>query len=193
MHSLPYNLELAQAIINQLEPYLLSNEVFWPLGGKSSDGDVFPRGSLGQLLLTLDELSVLAEEMDPAQITTYHGQQTAFKNYRQEHPAILEAKAWAEVDQRLNLWRSLLRDIREGERGTGSYRTDVRQRFLLTRLQTFLTNEQKLRKLHSELSQLDGVLRARFESGEFQWHPRLRYLYNHDDYWFLYGHPAAAS
>lgn len=193
MHSIPFNLDLAHSIVNQLNSYVLSDEVFWPLGGKSSDGKVFPRASLGQLLLTLDELSVLAEEMDPHQITTHHNIQQAYENYRQEHPANLEAKAWAEVDQRLTLWRSLLRDMRDDPPSTNRYETDVRQRFFLTRLQTFLSNDQKLRELHAELSQLDGILRGRFQAGGFIWHPRLRHLYAHDEYWFLYGHPVAGG
>jgi hypothetical protein len=193
MPTITFNLELAHAIINQLDPYILSNEVFWPLGGKSSDGDAFPRASLGQLLLTLDELSVLAEGMDPEQAARFQRERSAFEGFRQKRPANLEAKAWAEVAQRLNLWRSLLRDLREGDRGAGSYRTDVRQRFFLTRLQTFLTDGEKLSKLRIELSQLDGALRGRFRSGGFLWQPRLRHVYDRDEYWFLYGHPAAGA
>jgi hypothetical protein len=189
VHSIAYNLEFSQAFIAELERYLLSDQVFWPLGGRASDGEGFPRGTLGQLLLSMDELSTLAEEMDPEQIAAYHKVEQSFEAVQEARPANLESKAWAEVGRRLTLWQATLRDMQEADLSTQSYRNDVRNRFFLTRLQSLLSAGGRLRKLRAQLTRLDGVLRARFITNDFIWHARMRHLYDAETYWFLYGRP----
>jgi hypothetical protein len=57
MHPALYSLGLAEAMADELEDYLLSGELFWPLQRRASPGEPpYPQLSLGGLFLTLDEL-----------------------------------------------------------------------------------------------------------------------------------------
>lgn len=188
MHDIAYNLKLYRTMLEEFDDFLLSKESFWPLGA-SANGTSFPRLSLGQVLMTRDELRVQAEEMEPEQIELFSDLDSRWEELRSEHPANLEKKALAESSQRLNLWRSYVQDLRESGQAASSYPTDVRQRALLSRLQTFISDEDELSKLQSKLDGLDGRLRPLFRAGSFVWHPRLSPLYDQQEYWFLYGEP----
>lgn len=176
-------------MLEQFDPYLLSKEVFWPLGERADSGAPFPKLSLGQLQLTLDELSVQAEEMGPAQIQQFHELEGDFEQKRKEKPANIEKRASAEMRQRLNLWKAYVGELRTGSTAAESYPNDVRQRVLLDRLQEHLSEGDELEALRSELKALDQRLRRVFRGGSFVWHPRLRPLYDELDYWYLYGEP----
>ncbi|MFP3853583.1 MAG: hypothetical protein ACLFWD_04720 [Anaerolineales bacterium] len=190
MQSIEYNLEFAQLMMDELKSYLLSNETFWPLGEQpKSSGPPFPRMSLGQMLLALDELQVQAEAMSPRQISQYQELSEQFDEQRSERPANLEKKAWSEVQQRANLWSSYLDDLRASNRAVESYAQDVTNRVILERLQTFLSEGEELEELMERVHAVDRALRGIFQKGGFIWHPRLKPLYERENYWFLYGRP----
>ena len=188
MREIPFNLQLLTTMLEEVNQYLLSNETFWPLGS-SEEGESFPRLSLGQLLLTRDELRVQAEDMEPEQIDRYTDLDDRWQEIKRERPANLEKKALSEVSQRQNLWRAYLQDIHESSQAARSYPTDVRHRVLLTRLQTFVSDEDELDAVREVLRAMDNKLRSVFRSGSFVWHPRLIPLYSEQEYWFLYGEP----
>lgn len=189
MQPIDFNLELAASMLEQFDSYLLSKEAFWPLGGRAETGGIFPKLSLGQLALTLDELKVQAEEMSPREIQQYQSLVGTFEEKRRQRPANLEKKAVAEIRQRLNLWKAYVADLRASTTAAESYANDVRQRVLLQRLQRHLREGERLEGLHSELTALDGRLHALFRPGAFVWHPRLRPLYDQHDFWYLFGEP----
>lgn len=188
MNEVPHNLELLRAMLDEFDPYLLSKESFWPLGA-SEGGESLPRLSLGQLLLTRDELRVQAEDMEAGQIERYTELDGRWQEIRAQRPANLEKKAGREISQRLNLWKAYLQEIFESNQAVHSYPNDVRQRVLLNRLQSFVSDEDELQSLRRQLQSLDGKLRRVFRDGSFVWHPRLVPLYGEREYWFLYGEP----
>ena len=190
MQSVEYNLEFAQFMLGELKSYLLSKETFWPLGEQpSSGGPPFPRMSLGQLLLAFDELEVQAETMSPKQISQYQELSERFDEQQAERPANLEKKAWSEVQQRANLWNAYIDDLRDSNRAVESYAQDVFNRVILERLQTFLSEGEDLEELLKRVQAVDRALRGIFQKGGFIWHPRLKPLYEREEYWFLYGRP----
>lgn len=193
MQSIDYSLELATAMLEQFDSYLLSKEIFWPLGESPSSGPPFPKLSLGQLLLTLDDLRVQAEEMAPDQVQQFHDLQGTFEQKCSEKPANIERRTGAEIKQRLNLWKAYIGDLRASSTAAESYPNDVRQRVLLNRLQAYLRAGDELKSLRAELAALDQRLRGVFRRGDFVWHSRLRALYSEGDYWYLYGSPIPAS
>lgn len=188
MGEIPFNLQLMTIMLDEIDEYLLSSESFWPLGS-SKTGEPFPRLSLGQLLLTRDELRVQAEDMEPEQINRYMDLDERWHEIKDERPANLEKKALAEISQRKNLWRAYLQEIRQSGQAARSYPTDVRHRVLLARLQAFISDEDELDALREEVRAMDNKLRSMFRSGSFVWHPRLIPLYGGQEYWFLYGEP----
>lgn len=188
MNEVLYNLELLQVMLDEFDSYLLSKESFWPLGASES-GRSYPRLSLGQLLLTRDELRVQAENMEADQIERYTELDGRWQEIRAQRSANLEQKALREISQRLNLWKAYLQELFESSQAAHSYPNDVRQRALLKRLQSFVSDEDELQSLRRQLQSLDGKLRRVFRSGSFVWHPRLVPLYSEREYWFLYGEP----
>lgn len=190
MHPIEYTLEFAEIMLDELRPYLHSKEVFWNLGeSPSSGGAPFPKMSIGALALTMDELGVQGEEMGPKQIQRLEALNQSLDDAKAERPVNLEAKALSEVQQRFNLWKAYVQDLRESATAAESYSTDVRQRVLLTRLRAFIADEEAVDDLEAELEPVDDGLRAIFRSGPFAWHPRLRLIYHAREYWFLYGEP----
>ncbi len=189
MHEIAYSLELLGTMLEEFNDFLLSKETFWPLGSASRTGRPFPRLSLGQLLLTRDELRVQAEEMEPKQIEAYSQLEEKWQQIREERAANLEKKALAEISQRLNLWRAYVQELRETSQRGESYPTDVRHRVLLTKLRSFVGKEE-LEPIEESLRHFDSRFRPIFRGGSFVWHPRLKPLYEEQEYWFLYGVPA---
>ena len=48
MHQIEYNLSLTEAMLENMEPYLLSEEVYWPVASQPDAGSPpFPRLTLG--------------------------------------------------------------------------------------------------------------------------------------------------
>jgi hypothetical protein len=192
MDSIEYNLEFLEAMLSQLDQYLLSKETFWPLGETPvSVGPPFPRMSLGQMMLSLDELRVQANLMSPKQIQSYQDLSRAFDEAREQRPANLEKKAAAELRQRANLWAAYVNDLRQAERAAESYSQDVKHRVLTSRLTSFIKEEPALQEALAKVEAADAGLRTIFQAGGFIWHPRLKPLYDRSDYWFLYGRPVA--
>lgn len=188
MREISYSLELLETMLEEFNDFLLSKETFWPLGSSSQLGGSFPRLSLGQFLLTRDELRVQAEEMEPEQVEVYSQLEERWQEIRSDRPANLEQKALAEMSQRLNLWKSYVQDLRETSQGRESYPTDVRHRVLLSRLRPFVDDEE-IKSVEETVRQIDSRLRPIFRGGSFVWHPRLMPLYDEQEYWFLYGRP----
>lgn len=190
MQSIDYNLELLTRMLAEFNDFLLSKETFWPLGeAADSGGPPFPRLSLGQLLLTLDELQVQAELMAPKQIQQFQKLRQRFDVIRSERPANLEKKALDEHRQRANLWKAYVTDLREAERAVDSYSQDVTHRVLLNRLMTFIDQGSLPEESNAKVETADAGLRAIFQQGGFIWHPRLKPIYDRTEFWYLYGRP----
>lgn len=190
MQDISYSLELLETMLEEFDDFLLSKETFWPLGSSSQGTGSFPRLSLGQFLLTRDELRVQAEELEPEQVETYGRLEERWQEIRSERPANLEKKALVEMSQRLNLWKAYVQELRESNQGAASYPTDVRHRALLTRLRPFVGDDEELQSMEDTLRQVDSRFRPIFRGGAFVWNPRLKPLYDEQEYWFLYGTPA---
>lgn len=190
MQSLEYNLELASLMLAELNSFLLTDEAFWPLGETAStSGPPFPRMSLGQLMLTFDELQVQAERMEPKQIQQFQDLSDQLEAIRAERPVNLEKKALAETKQRANLWSAYINDLRESERAVASYSQDVKHRVMVDRLQSFYAEDRLAQDVRAKVESADQGLRGIFQQGGFIWHPRLKPLYDREAHWFLFGRP----
>jgi hypothetical protein len=62
MSSFDYELRYLNAGISELQTYLLSKELYWPIGIRASRGEKgYPRLTLGNLLLSLVKATALAK------------------------------------------------------------------------------------------------------------------------------------
>jgi hypothetical protein len=188
VHPAEYNLALARAILDQLEPFLQAADAFWPLSARSpTPATPFPQLSLGALLVTLDELRASEAEGDAPIQSGFQAVERDFDRIAQKWRAAAERKASAESSQRLSIWRAYLHELDEGHADAADYAGEVRQRVILSRLLGIARADPHARDTASAVEASDQVLRRRFAPGEFIWDIRLRGVYPKEDFWFLYG------
>jgi hypothetical protein len=155
----------------QLRDYLLSNELYWPLGG------TLPRLTSGAVLLTLARLSAL----QPEKAAQFHPQ---VARLRAQWRTAWEQKIAREMANRLRLWSNFLSDYREApEQYADAYPHESRGRAILQILLDELPNAPE----KSALADLDVFLKIRLVPGDFLWEPGLRAAFQPEKFWFLYG------
>ncbi len=171
-----------ETAIAEMEAYLLSRELFWPLSAGTARYSL-PRLTIGGLLLALTRLR--ARAISPsAQADLQQLEQRVYVGRTRWHVA-WEEKARREFGARLNLWRGFLNDYRrEPEKNAGFYPHEVRWRVMLHLLRAELTDPLPEA---AAVDDLDGVLRAHFLPGEFVWEPELAAGFPKSEYWYLYG------
>ena len=190
MHSADYNLNLFETIIEELESFLLSNEVFWPLGGSPQKGQPpFPQLSMGQCQLTKKELEAVEDELDPNQTLRWAKIRELAWMLRSKWTTAMAQKAMAEASQRLNLWRAYIVDVKESSVASDNFPYEVRHRVILDLLSEFtqLLDDDQIR---DQLQSLDGILRGMLTgSSQFIWEEPLSRVYPEQEYWYLYRRP----
>lgn len=155
----------------QLQEYLLSNELYWPLSGS------LPRLTPGSLLLALARLRVNA----PGKAQRLEAQ---VETTRAKWRTTWEKKAAREVANRIRLWSQFLSDyINAPEQNLDSFPTEARGRAILQLLLDELPDAPE----KTILAELDGRLKSRLTPGEFLWEPDLQPVFPKSDFWFLYG------
>jgi hypothetical protein len=163
-----------EAGIPELESYLLSDELYWPISARGFD---LPRLTIGGLLLAAARLRAREERIDNlmAQLDAV----------RSKWRVAWETKAGREFQSRFNLWGNYLTDYRQNPEGfADSFPHEVRNRAMLELLQGDLPAELPEREA---LVSLDSALRSSFLPEAFIWETELQSGFPRDAYWFLYG------
>jgi hypothetical protein len=190
VHNPDYNLNLLGIMLEELEDYLLSDEIFWPLGGNPMrGGPPFPNLSVGQLQLTIKELEAVEDDLDAEHSMQWSKYRDRAWALRSKWTTAMAQKSLAEASQRANLWKAYLGDIKEAGGSSGNYPYEVRHRVILELLfeLTELLDDDELK---SRVSILDGMLRGILSGpSEFIWEEPLSRVYPRDQYWFLYQRP----
>ncbi|HEY43064.1 MAG TPA: hypothetical protein G4O11_03680 [Anaerolineae bacterium] len=184
-----YNLKMASFMLEEIEDYLLSSEVFWPLSKRMPVGPPLPRLTLGGLILTLDELNAQEKDLSPSQASELYKLRLQMEKVRTKWTVGLERKATQEVRSRLNLWRAYLVDIEERVETPENYIYEVRYRVMFERLASLAIQQPEIKPQVEEMRSLDLRLRKIFVPGAFVWDPRLEDIYPRDTFWYLYGLP----
>jgi hypothetical protein len=157
--------------LEQLKPYLLSDEIFWNLGKD-------PQLTLGNLLLAAASLRAVG--------SLQAADQGAIAGFKKEWGSAWEKKAEKEFAARLRLWSAYLAELGESpSRHAGSYATEVRHRVLLQ----LLAGEAS--GLGRQLAGVDGSLKSLTAPAAFVWDTALEPAFPKSDYWFLRVKPKA--
>ena len=165
-----------QAGTLDLEQYLLSNELFWPLMGDMQ------RLSPGSLLLGLKRAKALAEA--PADQAALEQFTAKFNAVRSHWAVAWEEKAAREYGMRFKLWAEYVNDYRlDPGRNAGIYINEVRQRTMLALLAQDLPRH--LPEMDA-LAELDSIIRAQVVTGECIWGAVFEPVFPRDAFWFLY-------
>lgn len=157
--------KLIEEALPQLREYLLSDELYWSLGGS------LPRLTPGNLLLSLARL----EAVDPRSAWTLRGKLEAIQA---QWRSAWEKKTSRETASRLRLWSQFLSEHTHDEGPhRAHYAASVRERVILQLLQCGAP----------QLAELDALLRARFQPGGFAWEAVYQGVFPESEFWFLYG------
>ncbi|MCJ7825489.1 MAG: hypothetical protein MUP44_11355 [Anaerolineales bacterium] len=194
MQTIDYNLDLFDAMLDDIEEFLLSADIFWPLAKRAKpDLPPYPRLSSGGLLMTQDESLALEPEMTSDQKYRHAKLQRQWDTTLYKWRSALERKSEREMGMRLNLWRAYLSDLEEGSSSHFDYHREVRNRVQFTRLQTLSAGSGKTFQMVKTIRSLDARLLNLSISSEFIWDDRLREIYPKELFGFLYCQPRENS
>jgi|YelNatPaOPRAMG01_1025707.scaffolds.fasta_scaffold02406_9 hypothetical protein len=182
-----YEIRFLQAVLPQLENYLLSSElyrlVFIPT---QRDEPSYPSLSLGTLLLSLKKAHGYAyyhpARMDLAKI------EEEIYSIRQHWRQAWENKTVREMQNRGNLWQTYLSELLANpHENSDRYTYEVRHRVMLELLQQEIS--QVATKNTVNLDLYDQILRPSFHLDHFIWDGELEVEFPNPPFWFLWGKP----
>ena len=186
MTDLEYDFRYLEAGLANLEAYLYSDEVYWPLQAASPpDSPPFPLLTLDGLLLSAARLQ--ARNLDLQDETRYKDLEGELQAFRSRRRVAWEQKATRNFTARLTLWRNFLEELRDDpEAHADRYAYEVTRR-----VQLVLLSEDARGRTQAEddlLDLLDTVLQSLLVPGEFIWDAELEQGFQKSSFWFLYGH-----
>jgi hypothetical protein len=189
MPSLTYDLVYLQNGLLDLQGYLLSNELYWPVGASPPAGEPpYPRLTLGNLLLSKKRLQ--AQQLSGENQLEIDRIKERLDSTRSEWRVAWGKKAAREYSARLSLWRDFIQEYRKKpESNLDRYAYEVSRRVLLELLESEAEGiSEEEREL---LAGLDEVLRAVLVPGSFIWDKQLGSEFPKERFWYLYGVPKA--
>ncbi len=179
MSTLTQDRAYLQMGVKELEAYLLSDELYWPLAGKSE----LPRLTLGGLLLAQRRLAVRLDSLaDQAELKSLEAHMAAIGS---KWSVAWERKASREVQNRFNLWRDFLDEYQHSpDRNAADYPSRVQGRVMIHLLGELISPRPPE---FAALQELDARLRSAWIAGEFIWEHDLAAAFPESEYWYLYG------
>lgn len=191
MEKSPANdLAYVQACLGEMEPYLLSKELFWSLSGREPGGSVFARLTIGGILISIHRLRVADESrtLSASQTHQFNKLIEGFGVVQSKWRVAFEAKSKRELSSRINQWRNYLDELEDRFADhAGYYPAEVRVRVIAQLLLDSITDPDSQEVEH--IACLDSRLRRVLKGCEFIWEPYLSSGFPDDVYWFLYGKP----
>jgi len=181
-----YDLEYLRIGVEELERYLLADELFWPVSGRPSGGKpFFLKMTIGNLLLSEKRLAALLIEgqLSSAAQAEFLSMQRSLERIRMKWQVTWENKASQEYQTRFNQWMRVLDELKSDRYQNAPYfRNEVRLRVLLDLLADHIPDQARY-----DLLPFDTALRRMFKPGEFIWQAELTAGFPEDKYWYLYG------
>lgn len=181
------DLKILQAMAAEMDDYLRSDILFWPLGDTS-----FPRLTLGGYLMRQHRLDALRQQLDVGDQDRLDAAERRFDAALVEKVVAFEKKAHTEIRARLRQWNEYLKELRDPSLGAGNYYgSAVETRAMLAALLNKLESPpyELDRRVLNELASLDRVLANYWVAGEFIWPEEWAPAYPRQPYWWLYGQP----
>lgn len=187
MPSAGYDLGYIQAALQELETYLLSKELFWPLSASSPPGEpAYPRLTLGGLLLA--QARSRARNLSPSQNTELAGLERHLDNLQRRWRTAWGRKAAWEFCSRLEQWKNYLNELRADPEDFGStYGYEVQLRVMLELLTPSMDDPDPA--YLDLLAGLDAVLKVTIAPADFIWGEELVGGFPEETYWYLWGRP----
>lgn len=190
---MPLDSDLAtlRAFLAEIDPYLKSDVIFWPMGGQVL-GQQMPALTLGGLLFLRRTLSARRNQLAPTQTIEFDQLERQAEAFFGRWPVNIEKKALKEISSRLNVWAAALDECNENPAAcVESYHTTVNNRAYLALLMPLVARPgvAEADKFRTRLSALDVRLRSLIIPGNFIWEAVLAPAFPRKEFWFLYGQP----
>lgn len=180
-----YELEYLHHALDELERYLLSDELFWPVLARPSGGGSFLKLTIGNLLFSLKKLETLSagRKLSHAEEADLRAIQAELETIQRQWQVAWESKASREFKSRFGQWAHVLNDLKKDFEAQAPYfHTEVRLRVLLALLDEYAPDTEGY-----DLAPLDAFLERLLSTGRFAWAPELESGFPRDEFWYLYG------
>ncbi len=189
MSTADYELRYLEAGLETLEKFLLSKDIYRPIGIKEKQGEPpYPPLSLGWLLLYLYRAQ--SSNLSGAQFVDLETIRIKIGKFRNNWHSAWRQKAQSEFHSRLSLWRDYLEEYRENPGGNKDrYSYEVTRRVMLQLLNS--EADQLPEAEIQALDELDKILLQILKPGEFIWNPHWKESFPKADFWYLYGSPGS--
>ncbi len=189
MHTLHQDLTYLRSAVRDLEEYLLSGVLFWPLSLKGKER--VPAGAtqltIGNLLLSLKRLEAAAQS-GLSELDDLSRIAAEIERVRRRWKSNWDKKAGQEITSRLRQWDHYLSELSAVEGRRGDYPYNIRQRAILGLLISDLGRPTLRDQAH--LDALDQRLKNLTHAGGFVWDPDIQTGFPPEEYWYLYRKPA---
>ncbi len=185
--SVLHDLAYLEATVEELQPYLLSNDLYWTLSGYPSPSNrPFNKLTLGGMLLALTRSrSQAMSSFNSARLASLMNKLEAFST---KWRVAWEAKAGKEFRSRLRQWGNYLTELQQEPQEHAVYFPyEVRVRVILELLKMQIEDVEVAE--NELLHILDQRLGAQFLSGDFIWNAELSTGFPKSEFWFLWGKP----
>lgn len=185
MPSFEYDLHYLEASLRELEDYLLSKEIFWPLDIIAPKGEPpYPQMTLGNMLLAQARLRAYPLPLN--QQGQYEQVKIKIEAIHSRWRTAWGHKAGHSFHSRLYMWRDFLAEYRENPLAHADrYPIEVRLRVLLQLLR--LEAEGIASGDVALLNRLDSFIKKVLIPGDFIWEKQVVSGFPKEQFWFLYG------
>jgi hypothetical protein len=181
------DLEIMAAMAGEMDEYLKSDVLFWPMARGS-----MPRLTLGGYLMREQRLGALQDQLSTEEKRRFQAARDTFDEALREKVVRFEQRAHQELHARLRQWGEYLRELKsDAATNSGYYPSAVETRAMIAalvdRLRTppYKAEERAL----EQLALLDQNLRRRWQPDDFVWPHGWEKAYPAAEYWWLYGYP----
>jgi len=192
-YSLKRDLDELERMVLRLGDYLLGNEMYLSIGGGAVRGSSAPQMTLGALLLRRRRLTQLRSKLKRADGIRLDAALADHDNLQREWTLHYEQKLQREVPSRLRVMAGFFRECSENPRDcAGAYPIEALRRTIVGEILLAMKEfGYEKSEVIASVRPADQALRRILQAGEFIWSPLLAPVYPQDDFWWLYGRPAA--
>ncbi len=182
------DLKVLAAMAAEMDTYLKQDTLFWRMKKPG-----MPMLTIGGYLMRQHRLLTLLDLLDEGEKEQLNTAVSQFNDALEEKVVRFEQKAHTEIDARLRQWQAYLNEAEwEKNPNHNAYPTAVEARLMLTGLVEKLQEDpyQLKSDVPHRIDQLDKMLKAHWQTGEFIWYAEWKPAYPPERYWWLYGRPA---
>lgn len=180
-----HDLEIVTSMLERLENYLLSDEVY---GNQGMFIEGLPAITIGGLLMRLRRLNALREfigKSNQKKLDTAIARHDALYNEWTVH---YEKKLHAELDSRLTRIRQFIDEVKENPRSmTVSFEPEQMRRTIIQEILYMIQRSSiEANGLKDDIVTLDTDLKPLVKKANFSWASELQTVYSPEEFWWLY-------